>query len=366
MWSVSDIRCLECEISTVCNAGCVDCNRWIWNPNLDTVELNTLNPYINQLVDVDVFVARLKQFSDLKQIVIQGNMGDPLTHHQLPKLIKKVFDQFPGLIIEIDTNGSVGSTTTWKEMSKLADQNINFCFNIDGLHDTNHIYRRGCRWNKIMENSKLWIDAGGSAEWRMIDFPYNAHQRDQAKILSEQMGFKSFTVRQRYSPTVETDQWIEQMANEPVIPVHHSHSDHDVLQELDVYHKEWQEWPHHVDRPACLDNLNEDWHWPSFHLNLEGTVWPCCFTSNLLYYNGYDREIWKKINQKYVEKYSQHWNNLDYYTLEEILKTDWFTKDLYQSWQSKTEQSLLLCRKNCSSCNQSYTQRKQKEKNHVL
>ena len=47
-------------------------------------------------------------------------------------------------------------------------------FAIDGLEDTNHIYRRNTDWVKIVQNATAYIAAGGRAEWDFIVFAHNA------------------------------------------------------------------------------------------------------------------------------------------------------------------------------------------------
>ena len=42
-------------------------------------------------------------------------------------------------------------------------------FGIDGLEDTNHLYRRGADWKTVMRSAAAFIDAGGRAEWDFLD-----------------------------------------------------------------------------------------------------------------------------------------------------------------------------------------------------
>ena len=227
-------------------------------------------------------------------------------------------------------------------------------FSIDGLKDTNHIYRRGCNWEKIMRNAKMWIDAGGEAEWAMIDFPYNKHQRKEAEQMAKDMGFQDFRVRERTSPDPEFDNWIESKQHDPVLQKMINLEHLPELQEQKIeYHELQKEWKGQKVKPACtfLDADGHD-HWPNFHVNVEGTLWPCCFTSNLPYMQEYEREIWKDMDKKYSVKYGPNWNNLDYRTLDEILETDWFKKDLQASWTSDDETGLLVCKRNC--CDKGY------------
>lgn len=355
MWQPSDIKWLDCEISSLCNAGCVDCNRWLWNNETQQMELNSFNQHMDEFVDVDVFIERVKQFPNLKFILIQGNVGDPMTHPKISDIVVKVFEVHPNIKMEINTNGSVGSLKSWQKLCELWDRNIHMVFSIDGLEDTNHIYRRGCDWNKIMRNCQMWNDAGGSSEWKMLNFPYNSHQRDEARALSKKMGFDEFHVRERTTQTEEMDNFIVEYSKIPVQKIWYDQSESNLLTDLHQDQEDWKTVQDWKVKPACGDYESDHFdHWPNFHLNVEGTLWPCCFTSNLPYVAGYQRRQWEMMDKAYIKKYGDHWNNLDHFSLAEILKTDWFSKDLSESWTQKNEKTLLMCYKNCGDCDKSY------------
>jgi hypothetical protein len=65
-------------------------------------------------------------------------------------------------------------------------------FHIDGLEDTNHLYRIGADWTKIMDNAAAYISAGGKADWLFIAFKHNQHQIHQACDTARKMGFYRF------------------------------------------------------------------------------------------------------------------------------------------------------------------------------
>jgi len=65
-------------------------------------------------------------------------------------------------------------------------------FSIDGLEDTNHLYRQKVNWNSVMRNAKAFINAGGRARWDFIVFKHNEHQVEEAQQLSNDLGFETF------------------------------------------------------------------------------------------------------------------------------------------------------------------------------
>ena len=72
----------------------------------------------------------------------------------------------------VTTNGSIGSRDTWLTLAK---EDVEVVFSIDGLHDTNHLYRQDVQWNKIMERVKWFIENGGNATWKFIIFKHKCY-----------------------------------------------------------------------------------------------------------------------------------------------------------------------------------------------
>jgi sulfatase maturation enzyme AslB (radical SAM superfamily) len=90
------------------------------------------------------------------------------------------------------TNGSAREQNWWKELAK---HRVIVTFGIDGLEDTHHLYRISTDFNKIIDNAKAFIGAGGYAKWHMLVFEHNEHQVEEAKRMSEDLGFKMFTTK---------------------------------------------------------------------------------------------------------------------------------------------------------------------------
>lgn len=73
-------------------------------------------------------------------------------------------------------------------------------FSIDGLEDTNHIYRRNTNFKKIMDNARAYIETGASAHWDMLVFEHNKHQVQQCRDMAMELGFNWFRSK-------TTDRW---------------------------------------------------------------------------------------------------------------------------------------------------------------
>ena len=129
---------------------------------------------------------KLKQYVSIDtNIFFCGNYGDPMMHPQIVELCNIFRNN------TINTNGGIGKL---KDYVELAKQGTKIVFSIDGLEDTNHIYRQDVDWKKLLERVQTFIQAGGHATWKFIPFKHNQHQIKQAEEFAYYLGFKSFEI----------------------------------------------------------------------------------------------------------------------------------------------------------------------------
>lgn len=181
---------IEWEISSLCNASCPQCPRNInggatW-PDLP-LTITKFDTFL--LPDVSVLLQQAKR------LYLCGTYGDPITNKQLLKIIKTVRGINPNIVIDIHTNGGVHGIQYWQHLAKLIGNNGTIYFAIDGLEDTNHLYRVNVNFNKVIENAKSFIKEGGTAVWDFIVFKHNEHQVDDAVALAKKIGFKKINFK---------------------------------------------------------------------------------------------------------------------------------------------------------------------------
>ena len=68
-------------------------------------------------------------------------------------------------------------------------------FAIDGLEDTNHLYRVGVKWKKVKENLEAYLSEGGHARWNYIVFDHNKKDLPIARKLAKQYNIELYTRR---------------------------------------------------------------------------------------------------------------------------------------------------------------------------
>lgn len=187
MYSYYDIRDVHLEVTTKCQARCPMCIRRIhggvMNPFLDLTEI-TLDD-IKKWFDIS-FIMQLETLS------MCGNYGDPIIAKDTLPILQYLREQNPSIHLNMHTNGSARTKEWWIELAKT---NTRVVFAIDGLADTHSIYRIDTDFDKIIENAKEFIKAGGHAEWNMLVFKHNQHQVEECRKLSSELGFRNFQVK---------------------------------------------------------------------------------------------------------------------------------------------------------------------------
>jgi MoaA/NifB/PqqE/SkfB family radical SAM enzyme len=257
------VKILQMELTSVCNAECPMCAR-----NVNGVGIN---PYISlKNLSLEWFQHNItrQQILNLEKIFFCGNVGDPASSTQLIEIIKYFKHANPDLDVGLHTNGGLKTVNWWEQLGHVLDGTYDYCvFSIDGLEDTNHIYRRKVIWNKLIENVESFIKTGASAHWDMLVFDHNKHQIGEAEDLARKMGFTWFR-------TKETDRW-------DIYPPTNSLSPAQQFEKInydDVY-------------PVC--EIKRD---NSVFLDYTGQYWPCCHMAEA-YLNKVGRELHTDIRQ---------------------------------------------------------------------
>jgi len=198
LWDYETINAVHVELTTYCNAGCPMCPRHIGLP--DRSSLPVVRPDL--VLESISFENFQKWFppefaSRVGDWVFCGTHGDPMMNKDILEILRYVC-QF-GCGLHINTNGGMRNDDFWKELAEITTkignrENLNrlVTFSMDGLWDTNHLYRRNVPFEKAFSHAKAFIDAGGRASWDFLIFKHNEHQIEEAAKLATDNGFKFF------------------------------------------------------------------------------------------------------------------------------------------------------------------------------
>jgi MoaA/NifB/PqqE/SkfB family radical SAM enzyme len=190
VFAFEELKTVHLEITNMCQASCPMCAR-----NYHGGQDNPLIVNNNWTIDEFKTIFNQEVLSKLETFHFCGNFGDPILNSDLVKMCSYLKDSKPEIRVHIHTNGSARHTDWWKELVDALPADHNVIFALDGLKDTHSIYRIGTDFNKIIDNARSFIDAGGTAEWCFIKFRHNEHQVDDARNMSKDLGFKRFTLK---------------------------------------------------------------------------------------------------------------------------------------------------------------------------
>jgi len=182
MIDINDIRIVHVEASSRCNSHCPMCSRYTADgylqPGLDENDLSS---------DVFYKLFTSKFAAQLEHVYFSGVYGDPCLNKLLPEFVKHLIDS-GCQSVSIDTNGGYRDTEWW---AKLAHSRVLINFAIDGAdNETLDKYRIGVRYDKVIDNMRAFIQAGGQAQWNFIVFKHNEHQIETAEKLAKELGAK--------------------------------------------------------------------------------------------------------------------------------------------------------------------------------
>jgi len=193
--TIDNLNVINVELTDFCNAACPQCSRWKWDGTLNEEKVNknhTTLELVKNKIPVPV-IKRLRYFYSV------GTFGDPLMNPETTEIYEYIGSHNPTCELEIHTNGGGRSKEFWQRLAQIG---VRVVFSIDGLEDTNHLYRRNVEWSKVMDNADAFIKAGGKADWKWLLFKHNEHQVEEARTLAKKMGFDSFH-------TSYSDRWKE-------------------------------------------------------------------------------------------------------------------------------------------------------------
>lgn len=321
---------IQIENSSICNAACPQCVREITPDDKSWLQETYLETEFFNLIPDNVY-------QESKIFFFCGNIGDPCAAPNFLDVCRLVRSKNPDLTIKISTNGGLRSPEFWRELAKILGNKSEVVFAIDGLEDTNHIYRVNVRWSNVMSNVNAFVSAGGKPYWQYITFKHNQHQVEQARQLAEELGFQKFIVKPSHRFALDEVLGIERSVEPP---------DEESLVHKVVLHR----------TPKTMKSImNESNNSPidcyvlknqSVYIDHLGRIFPCCFLAAGVYarrpariQDGWDK-LWEEHKDK-IDLRKTSWNS--------IMEGKFFT-DIKSSWTEDYEHGrLFTCATTCSS-----------------
>lgn len=378
LYKHNEIKTVHLEITAVCNASCPMCAR-----NINGGEVNPQLPQTELGIEDIKRIFDPKFVTQLDRVYMCGNYGDPVAARDTLEAFTYFRTYNPNIHLSMHTNGSAKRPEWWAELARIIGRKGHVVFSLDGLEDTNHLYRQGTVWSKIMENAQTYINAGGRARWDYIVFAHNEHQVEAAEALSKQMGFERFQFKKSarfFSMASGVTKEMHQAANRkgmattllqaptnpkyrngaldelakiakseaeikflpsrandiPVLAAQKFHSDPDKKKPMERY---WDEVP-----IKC--KVAEE---KSLYVSAEGIVQPCCWTAGQMYvwyWTPKGGQIWNLIDQIGKDNL-----NATKVPLRDIIDGLYFQDLIPNSWNKSScaDGKLAVCAKTCGT-----------------
>ena len=190
MYNYTDIKAIHLEVTQNCQASCPMCDR---NQNG-----GALNPHINlnELTLEDCKQIFKPEFiQQLNTVYMCGNLGDPVVARDTLEIFRYFREHNSSMWLSMNTNAGARDAAWWTELAKIYGRMGAVIFSVDGLSDTNHIYRQGVNWAAVENSMHSFIAAGGRARWDFLVFEHNQHQVEEAEQLSKEWGFERFVAK---------------------------------------------------------------------------------------------------------------------------------------------------------------------------
>ncbi len=322
------IRKAEIELTSLCNAACPGCRR--------TMLDSSGNEYEKTNIEASQVYSRFSELN-LENFFVKlcGVLGDPIVHPEMLEITEWFVEKKSR--VQISTNGSLRSSDYWSRLGGLASgtDQVYLHFAVDGLGDTNPVYRVKTDFKIIERNMRAYCEAGGQGAWIFIEFDHNSHQIEEAREMATSLGLE-FKVRRAAKNSV-FDWVVKNRKGEEL---------HKVVKKSSQAHKEVETYKKYLSgKVENYDSKTIDCkylHGDEIFLAATGTVWPCCFL--------WDEYVAKQSNfHLLVDQFHEpKWNNFYKHSFSEILNHPFYS-EIEKLWHDKSDWFQNRCYRSCGA-----------------
>lgn len=345
IYSYDQIRQVHLEPTQRCQASCPMCDR-----NKNGGEVN------QYLTDATLSLEDVKRMfpedfvRQLNRLYMCGNHGDPIFAPDTLEMVRYFRTVNPKINLSLTTNGGGRSAEWWKELAGIVDQ---VEFSVDGLHDTNHLYRQGVSWSAVENAMDAFCSAGGNAKWTFLVFNYNEHQVEEAERYAKLLGVSKFVAKKsgRFFSTVklagkDSHQAITRKGSlaELLSPPTNPKYQNSALSKEESIINFYGSMPKYLDATPieCKASKTKE-----IYVSAEGFVFPCCWTAGRMY------KWWKALGEEQIwEHIGSDVNSINakYNTIQSIVDGNMFSS-IESSWNKESCASgkLEVCALKCNT-----------------
>lgn len=299
MYQLSQIKTIHLEVTQNCQASCPMCDRnqngGALNPHIDLSEL-TLDDC--KKIFPPEFIAQLNT------MYMCGNLGDPIVARDTLEIFRYFRQHNPKMWLSMNTNAGARDPEWWQELAKIYGQSGTVIFSVDGLSDTNHLYRQGVNWDNIERSMRSFIAAGGRARWDFLIFEHNQHQVETAEALAKELGFEKFVAKKtgrfitQDSKKKESHQAVDRKGNQTTeLKKPNEEYVNSALKKQTLLEIKYGSMDAYYEQTPIRCKVKDE---GSLFITAEGLALPCCWTAGRMYKwwhkNPKQEQIWQFIN----------------------------------------------------------------------
>ena len=336
--AIDNIKSIQIDHTSRCNCLCPQCARvsnGIINPRMPIDEL-TVEDY--KVIFPSTIIKQVELITQC------GNYGDIVASNTILDCLEWLRENGSTAHINIMTNGSARTADWWKRLASIIGLNGRVTFSIDGLEDTNHLYRIGANWNKVIKNVSTYIENGGRARWDYLIFDHNQHQVEEAEKLAREIGFESFYVKNT-SRFINNKNYLtgkvseEETLKQPTDEKYRSTSSEKFVNIIDKHNT----WENYINETSIDCKFQKQ---SALFIDFQARLWPCTWVAAPIHFANIDNIQTKQIHSL-MEHYGTTFNSLRHHTLEDVLTHEWFASNLVSSWE--TDEKLMTCGRTCGT-----------------
>jgi len=331
--TLDEIKTIQLDHTSRCNLGCPQCARF----HSGRGGLNPTMPITDN--NLDDYKILLEPFEpDTIKLFHCGNFGDSLASPTFDETFDYCIDK-KVKEVKISTNGSLRTPQWWQELAHRGKDRLKVTFSIDGLEDTNHLYRVRSAWKKIEENATAFINAGGYAQWYFIEFEHNYHQIEEARTRAADMGFKVFNVK--YTGRFAEQQTLE-VQNKKGEIIRDRESNHNQI-DMQELKKKYISFEDYVKKTPISCKYKKE---QAIFVDMCMKLWPCTWLGAPPYFD--TNNVQRKSFQPMYDLYGEDFNDMRKHGWK-VLEHDFFKNYLSCSWDSSYEKypRIYTCGRTC-------------------
>ena len=233
-----------------------------------------------------------------------GNLGDPVIATDTLEVFEYFRQHNPNIWLNMHTNGGAKKPEWWKDLAKVIGKNGDVTFSVDGLEDTNHLYRQNVNWKLVDQSMKAYIEGGGKVRWDYLIFDHNQHQVEEAEQYAKSIGVHKFQAKKtgRFITTTSQAKQSHQAVNRKGKETQELKKPDDkfvnkALKKQDSLLDKYGSMDAYYDKVPIWCKVKDE---GSLYISAEGLALPCCWTAGRMY------KWWHKD-----PKVEQIWNHID-------------------------------------------------------